>query len=56
MKFQTLIEKIMKSGENFVVTDSSGKKILGKHKSKKKAAAQLAAIEISKKKRKAKGN
>jgi hypothetical protein len=54
MKFKTLIEKIMQKGDNFVVTDSSGKKILGKHKSKKKALAQLAAVEISKMERKKK--
>jgi hypothetical protein len=46
-----LTEKIMKSGKNWVVTSSSGDKVLGKHKSKKKALAQLAAVEISKKQR-----
>lgn len=46
-----LTEKIMKSGKNWVVTSSSGNKVLGKHKSKKKALAQLAAVEISKKQR-----
>jgi hypothetical protein len=51
MKFTTLLEKILKKGNEFLVTDSSGKKVLGKHKSKKKALAQLAAVEISKMKR-----
>ena len=41
----------MKSGKNWTVTDKKGKKVLGKHKSRKKALAQLAAIEISKMKR-----
>jgi hypothetical protein len=45
---------IIKSGKNWVVKDSSGKKTLGTHSSKKDAAKQLAAIEISKKKRKLK--
>ena len=39
---------IKKSGSKFVVTDSSGSKILGTHPSKEKAQKQLAAIEISK--------
>jgi hypothetical protein len=39
---------IKKHGSKFVVTDSKGSKILGTHPSKKKAAKQLAAIEISK--------
>jgi hypothetical protein len=51
MKFKTLIEKIIKRGDKFVVTDSSGKKVLGTHASRKKALAQLAAVEISKMKR-----
>lgn len=43
---------IKKQGKNWVVTDSSGKKILGTHPSKEKALKQLAAVEISKKKKK----
>jgi hypothetical protein len=35
-------------GDKFYVMDSTGKKVLGKHSSKKKAVAQLQAIEISK--------
>jgi hypothetical protein len=35
-------------GNKFYVLDSTGKKVLGKHSSKKKAVAQLQAIEISK--------
>jgi hypothetical protein len=35
-------------GDKWYVLDSSGKKVLGKHKSRKKAVAQLQAIEISK--------
>jgi len=54
IKFQTLLEKIVKKGKVFTVVSSSGKKVLGKHKSKKKALKQLAAVEISKKKRKQK--
>jgi len=44
-------EEIHKRGDEWVVTDSSGKKVLGRHKSEVKAKAQLAAIEISKKKK-----
>jgi hypothetical protein len=51
MKFKNLLEKILRKNKEFVVTDSSGEQILGKHESEKKALAQLAAIEISKKKR-----
>lgn len=40
---------LKKVGEKWYVLDSSGKKVLGKHPSKKKAVAQLSAIEISKK-------
>ena len=43
---------IKKSGNNYIVTDSSGEKILGKHESKQKAIKQLQAIEISKAERK----
>lgn len=40
---------IKKSGDKFIVTDSSGEKILGTHESKEQAIKQLQAIEISKK-------
>lgn len=40
---------IKRQGKNWIVTDSSGKKILGTHPSKEKALKQLAAVEISKK-------
>lgn len=43
-----LIEHVKKSGDEWVVTNKAGDKILGKHPSKKEANAQLAAIEISK--------
>ena len=42
---------IKKKGKNWVVTDSSGKKVLGTHPSKERALKQLAAVEISKKKK-----
>ena len=42
---------IKKSGNKYLVTDSSGEKILGKHESKAKAIKQLQAIEISTAKR-----
>ena len=44
-----LKEGIEKRGDNFVVTDSSGDKVLGTHDTKKMALKQLAAVEISKK-------
>jgi len=43
---------IKKKGKDYLVLDSKGKKILGRHKTRREAAKQLAAIEISKKKRK----
>jgi len=46
-----LFESIVKRGDEYVVMNSKKTKVLGKHKSKKKANAQLAAIEISKKER-----
>ena len=39
---------IKKSGDQYVVTDSTGEKILGEHESKKQAIRQLQAIEASK--------
>lgn len=39
-------------GDKWYVMDSSGKKVLGKHATRKKAVAQLQAIEISKEQRK----
>lgn len=42
---------IKPDGNEFIVTDKSGRQILGRHKTRKEAQAQLAAIEISKKKR-----
>lgn len=50
--FQQLVEMIRKVGSKYKVLDSSGKKVLGTHPTKEKAAKQLAAIEISKKQRK----
>ena len=43
---------ISHEGKKWVVKDSNGTKVLGTHGSQKEAQAQLAAIEISKKKRK----
>lgn len=43
---------IKKKGNNYIVLDKLGKKVLGKHKTKKEAMKQLQAIEISKKKKK----
>lgn len=50
--FSMLVEKIekLKGGKGFAVKSKSGK-LLGKHKSKKKALKQLAAVEISKMRR-----
>jgi len=41
---------IKKQGQYWIVLNKAGTKQLGKHGSKKEAEAQLAAIEISKKK------
>jgi hypothetical protein len=54
ISFNVLLEKILRRGKTFLVTDESGKKVLGTHGSRKKAQKQLAAIEISKKKRRKK--
>jgi hypothetical protein len=43
---------IKKQGDKYNVYDSKGKKKLGSHATKKEAAKQIAAIEISKAKRK----
>jgi hypothetical protein len=50
-KFIELVEMIRKTKNGYQVLDSEGKKVLGTHESKKKALKQLAAIEISKKRR-----
>ena len=39
---------VKKRGDKFVVTDRSGKKILGRHTSREKALKQLRAIEVGK--------
>lgn len=38
---------IRKRGNMFIVTDSSGKKILGRHRTRKAALAQQGAIKAS---------
>ena len=45
---------IKKRGNKYIVTDSKGTKVLGTHTTKKAALKQLAAVEISKAKRKKK--
>jgi hypothetical protein len=47
---------IKKTGQGFKVTDKSGKKTLGKHKTKAEAVDQLQAIEASKARRRKGGN
>lgn len=42
---------IKKRKNDYVVTDKSGKKVLGKHKTRESAVKQLQAIEINKKKK-----
>jgi len=42
---------IRKRGNVFQVTDRSGKKVLGTHRTRKAAARQLRAIEASKSRR-----
>jgi hypothetical protein len=51
IKFKTLLEKIIKRGNKYMVMSSSGDKVLGTHPTKQKALKQLAAVEISKKSR-----
>jgi hypothetical protein len=41
---------LIKKGDKWIVYDSKGQKRLGEHSSRKKALAQLRAIEINKKK------
>lgn len=48
---QELQEKILHRGDKWVVTDSSGKKILGTHSTREKALNQLRAVEASKARR-----
>jgi len=50
-QMELLSEKILHRGDNWVVTDSTGKKVLGTHPSKEKALAQLRAVEASKARR-----
>ena len=50
-QMEILSEKILHRGNNWVVTDSTGKKVLGTHPSKEKALAQLRAVEASKARR-----
>jgi hypothetical protein len=50
-QMELLSEKILHRGDNWVVTDSTGKKVLGTHSSKEKAMAQLRAVEASKARR-----
>lgn len=45
---QFLNEVIEKDGSEYVVKTEDRSRVLGKHKTKKEAQAQLAAIEISK--------
>jgi len=47
----SLMEKVLKRGDSYVVTDSQGKKVLGKHKTRSSALRQIAAIEASKARR-----
>jgi hypothetical protein len=51
-QYSQLLEKIEKQGNEFHVKDSTGEKTLGIHLSLAAAKKQLAAIEISKAKRK----
>jgi hypothetical protein len=49
---EILVEYVEKRGDQWVVLNHTKKKVLGTHPSKKKAMAQLAAIEINKHKHK----
>lgn len=49
-EYTSINEKIEKRNGKWVVLDSSGKKVLGTHSTKKEAVDQLQAIEISKNK------
>lgn len=42
---------IRKQGNNYVVKNKAGTKVLGKHKTRKAAVKQLQAIEINKHKK-----
>lgn len=49
MRYKDLMcEKVEKRGDKWVVTDSTGKKVLGTHPTKEEADKQLRAIEWSK--------
>lgn len=45
--FDIISEKVQKRGDKWVVTDSTGKKVLGTHPTRKEALKQLRAIEFS---------
>ena len=46
------LQMIRKKGNKYQVLDSEGKKVLGEHLTREDALKQLAAIEISKQKKK----
>lgn len=46
-----ITERVVKRGNKWVVTDSKGKRVLGKHRTRAEAQRQLTAIEISKSER-----
>lgn len=49
MKYKDIVtEMVRKRGNDWVVLDSTGKKVLGTHPSKEEADAQLRAIEANK--------
>ncbi|EON7637299.1 hypothetical protein FOI42_RS03920 [Escherichia coli] len=49
MRYLDIIsEKIQKRGNEWVVTDHTGKKVLGRHPTRKEALKQLRAVEFSK--------
>lgn len=43
-----LVEKVVKRGNSWVVTNEAGTKVLGTHPTRKEAIGKLKAIEISK--------